>query len=439
MSTPIVEPVAATAVDYDPFAGDAIARVVPTTEAQRELWLADQLGREASLAYNESISLALRGPLDAAALRAALDALVERHEAMRATLSSDGLHMLVAPHGSLAMERLDLAAMDDAGREAALAALRLRAVETPFDLAQGPLFRATLAVLGPESHELVMTAHHVVCDGWSWGVIATELMALYGGAVAGDMRQARHAPATAFGDYALSWNEAARLQAAEDDARWWVRQYSDGVPVLELPLDRPRRGARTFDSRREDLVIEAPLAEAVRKMGARHGASLFATMFAVFAATVSRLAGQSDVVVGVPAAGQATEGAASLVGHCVQLLPVRVAMDLEQPFTEVLAAARTRVLDAYEHPSCTYGTLLKKLQVARDPSRLPLVSVLFNLDSAIDGASLSKGGLAVELRSNPRSYENFDLFLNASQADGRIVLECQYNTSLLDGSTVARW
>ncbi|MGC4059419.1 MAG: condensation domain-containing protein [Aquabacterium sp.] len=427
-----------TEVDYDPFASPELARAVPTTEAQRELWLADQLGREASLAYNESVSLHLEGALNAQALQDALLGLSDRHEALRSTFSADGLSQLIAPRGSLQASVRDLSDLSEAAKAGALAALRVEVVETPFNLVDGPLMRAVLARTGPQRHELVLTGHHIVCDGWSFGVLATELMQLYGGIVSGAGSDALPF-AESFGDYALAQTDAAHADAAELDTRWWVGQYDGAIPVLELPLDRPRQALRGFASRREDLVIDAALAEAVRKLGGQQGTSLFVTMFSVFGALMARLSGQDDVVVGVPAAGQAAEGQHALVGHCVQLLPIRMSADLAQPFSQLMAATRSQVLDAYEHQACTFGRLLQKLQLPRDPSRLPLVSVLFNVDQAIDSKDLSQGGLNARLHSNPRHFENFELFLNASQTGGEIVLECQYNTDLFDAATVRRW
>ncbi|MBI5720134.1 MAG: amino acid adenylation domain-containing protein [Burkholderiales bacterium] len=427
-----------TEVNYDPFDSRELARAVPTTEAQRELWLADQLGREASLAYNESVSLHIEGALDVAALQDALLALSDRHEALRSTLSADGTSLMIVPRGTLQARIVDLAAMPEGERAQALAAARRHDVSDPFDLVEGPLMRATLMKIAPARHELLLTAHHIVCDGWSFGVVATELSTLYA-RIVGKQGINSLPAADSFGDYAVAQHEAAWQTAADADTQWWVRQYDGAIPVLELPTDRPRRAFRSFDSLREDLVLDAALTDAVRKLGGKHGASLFVTLFSVFGSLLARLSGQDDIVIGVPSAGQASDGRNALVGHCVQLLPIRMAADLEQPFAELLNGARGRVLDAYEHQSCTFGQLLKKLQIHRDPGRLPLVSVLFNLDQAIRGEDLSVAGLKVDLQSNPRLFENFDLFLNASQSDGRIVLECQYNTGLFDAASVRRW
>lgn len=175
----------ATAVDYDPFADASIALAVPTTDAQREVWLACQFGPEASLAYNESISLQMRGRLDVGALLLALQQLADRHESLRATLSPDGLSLLVAPSGRIDVEEIDLSALAPAARAEALVELRRGAVTQVFDLVRGPLVRAQLVRLEADSHELVLTTHHVICDGWSFGVISRDLMALYRAQVAG--------------------------------------------------------------------------------------------------------------------------------------------------------------------------------------------------------------------------------------------------------------
>ncbi|MBL8290096.1 MAG: amino acid adenylation domain-containing protein [Rubrivivax sp.] len=426
-----------TEVDYDPFASPELARAVPTTDAQREIWLADQLGSEASLAFNEAITLQLRGAIDVQAVQDALLALADRHESLRSTFSADGASMLIAPRGSLQARLLDLRGGDETQRERELAALRRAEVTTPFDLTQGPLVRAVLVTCSAGEHVLLFCAHHIVCDGWSFGVIARELTALYAAFAEG--RQAALAPADSFGDYVLAALEPEHAQAAEADERYWVSVFDRSVPVLDLPADRPRRAQREFAARREDCRLAPEVVEAARALGAKSGASLFATLFSLFAALMARLGGDADVVVGVPAAGQAAMGMDRLVGHCVNLLPVRMLADGKLPVQELLRHGRERVLDAYDHQRCTFGRLLGRLQLARDPARLPLVSVQFNLDSTIDADELSSPNLAVRLASVPREYENFELFVNATQLDGAIVLECQYNAALFDAATVRRW
>ena len=425
------------AVDYDPFAGGALALVVPTTEPQREIWLADQLGVDASLAFNLSVSLSLRGRLDVQALRRSLQDLVDRHEALRANIGPDGETFCVLERFEIPCPMSDLADLDEVARKAAIDTHLRATVETPFALGTQALFRAQLLRLAEDEHLLVLTAHHIVCDGWSWWVVVRELGALYGQRCGAAVESL--APPVSFADYALM--EAGREGDASHaaDEAYWMSRFRGVPPVLELPTDRPRPAQRSFASAREDHVLDAGLLGALRRTGARRGVSLFATLLAGFSGLLSRLSGQSDIVVGIPAAGQPVAGHDNLVGHCVNALPLRFAVEPLQSFGQALDGAQATLLDALEHQRYTFGTLLKKLRIRRDPSRMPLLSVLFNLDQALDKEGTAFPGLAMEFDSNPRSFETFELFVNAVQVHGELRLECQYNRELFDAATVRRW
>jgi len=425
------------AVDYDPFADGPLSRVAPTTEPQREVWLADRLGEDASLAYNESISLDFRGPLDRDELAQALRGLIARHDILRANFGPDGRTLCVGDERAIELPLTDLSALDEAERNARIVAHAREAVETPFDLDHGQLFRAELLRLSEQHHHLVLTAHHLVCDGWSWWVIVRELGALYSQALG---HNGSPLPAAeSFADYALAEAEHPQGATYRSDEAYWVSRFADGGPILDLPTDRMRPTRRTFASIREDHLLDNDLVAAVRRLGARQGASLFATLLAGFAGLLSRLTAQNDVVVGIPAAGQSVDGHDHLVGHCVNLLPLRFELDHAQPFEQTLGTAQATLLDAIEHQRYTFGTLLKKLPLQRDPARLPLCSVMFNIDQAMDQESTGFHGLGMRLITNPRSYENFELFVNAVQVQGGMRLECQYNTDLFDNATIRRW
>lgn len=409
-------------------AGDGM-RHVPTTEPQREIWLADRLGTEASLAYNESVTLHLRGTLDAAALQAAVGALPRRHDALRSTFSDDGLWLQVpAAAAPLEVPLLDLAHAPDPAAE--LARIAARHVSEPFDLAHGPLLRAELLRLSDDHHALVLSGHHIVLDGWSFWVLVKEL------AASGRPGAALPTPPS-FADY-------ARMRAAQPagtgDLAWWATLFEDGGPALELPTDRPRPVVRTQRAGRIDHVLPAMLVAQVRKLGASQGASLFATLIAGFSALLHRLSGQEDVVIGVPAAGQAAAGIEGLVGHCVHMLPLRLRPSGALAFDTLVDASRGMLMDAYEHQAITFGELLRALPLPRDRSRLPLMSVMFNIDQALSGEHAAMQGVELELASNPRTFETFELFVNAVDLGaGGMRLECQYNADLFDAATTARW
>ncbi len=424
-------------VAFDPFAGPAILATAPSTEPQRELWTGSRMSDEGSLAFNESVTLWFQGPLDVEALRQALADLVARHEALRSTFSADGLSLLVGPAEPIPLPVHDWSALDARGQEEAWAKLLEREVEQTFDLQKGPLFRAQLARTSPTAHRLTLTAHHIVCDGWSSAVVVKELGALYTAA-------ARRAvpdlpPAEPWTQYARTQTQVEKAPERAADEAYWTQLFANDIPVLELPSDRPRPPVKTYAARRVDVPLDPQLVAALKKSGAKLKASLFSTLLAGFEALMMRLAGQEDVVVGIPSAGQSLGDHAQLVGHCVNTLPIRARSAHSAPFAQLLDSVRVRMLEAMEHQQLTYGALLKSLPIPRDPSRLPLVSVCFNLDKGLPASALAFEGLKVELTTNPRHFETFDLFVNAVELDGAVKLEVQFNTDLFDESTVRRW
>ena len=422
---------------FDPFAGPAIALSVASTEAQREIWTATQMGRDGSLAFNEAVRLRLLGALDAAALRDALTQLIARHESLHATFSPDGLMMLVVDPAPLAMPMQDLSAHTPAQRVRELETVLRQVVSDEFDLEHGPLLRGTLVRLDAAEHELVLSAHHIVCDGWSWGVIASELAALYTARLTGTA--AVLSPIERFTDFAREEALAAAAPARADDQRYWLQQFSGALPELDLPGDRARPALKSYVAGREDHLIQSDVVRAVRAAGAKAGSSMFATLLSGFATLMYRLSGQDDLVIGVPSAGQSATGHEGLIGHCVNMLPMRIRADATAAADVLLAQVRTTSLDAFEHQALGFGKLLELLPIRRDPARLPLVSVIFNLDRTMPASAMPFEGLRPELLSVPRVCENFDLFVNAVAGDAGITLECQYNSDLFDAATVRRW
>lgn len=425
---------------FDPFAGPELASAFPTTRSQLEIWTATQMGGDAALAYNEAVTLHLAGALDPQALRSAITALIKRHESLRSTFSRDGLTMLVGGMSPKAATSHDLRGLGEAARDAALAAVQSRAVTTPFDLAQGPLATFDIVRLSDEMHAVVISAHHLVCDGWSFGVLARDLGALYD-----DLRRGGSSASENVGDpdrfstYAEGVRAKSASAAGAAAARFWAAQFATVPDPLDLPSDRSRPSTRAYAAAREDVHLPQALLSAIQGMGARRGVSLFATLLGGFASLLSRLGGTDDLVVGTTIAGQLGSDSPNVVGHCVNTLPIRLRIVSDEPFDAYLARVRSTALDAFEHQQVGFGQIVEQLSLPRDPSRVPLMSVMFNLDRALTPAMLAFGGLEVWMTSIPRHAENFDLFLNAIEVGDGMVLECQYNTGLFDAATVRRW
>jgi len=405
--------------------------LIPLTESQLEIWLAAQFGDEASCAFNESVTVSLTGLLDWAALQTALDGIMLRHESLRARFSATGETMQIAAPQPLVYGFRELA---EADTEQALDAVIDEDARTPFDLMNGPVFRAHLVRIGNESHALILTAHHIVCDGWSINIIVRELAEIYTAAV--------RKRAIALTD-ALRFSEYARAEAASADHRaategFWLEKFTILPVPLDLPTDRPRPAVRSFNGASRSRRIDVELYKSVKAAGAEQEATLFVTLLAAFELLMGRLASQQAVVIGVPTAGQSLiDDEAPLVGHCVNFLPIRGRWRTNTTIAEHLRAVAVEALDAYEHQNYTFGTLVRKLAMPRDINRLPLTEVQFNLERLSD--QIDMPDLTIGVRPNPKAFVIFDLFLNIIESKQGLRLDCDYNTDLWDAATIDRW
>jgi amino acid adenylation domain-containing protein len=425
-----------TAVDFDPFADGELLLTAPATESQKEIWASVQMGGAANCAYNESQSLRLKGELDVKVLQSAVEHLVQRHEALRTTFSTDGNTLCIVASRQIKIPIIDLYNLEPQERQEKLGSILRQEVEQPFDLEHGPLFRAKIVKLQPQEHLAILTAHHIICDGWSWAVLMPDLGKLYSGLQQGIVPELEEPDNLS--EYAILQEEEADSPEAIATEQYWLDQFADSVPVLDFPSDRPRPPLRTFNAAREDWHLSPELVANLKQLGTKLGCSFMTTILGGFEVWLHRLTGQNDLVVGIPAAGQAALGQYNLVGHCVNLLPLRSQINAEKSFSDYLQTRRSAVLDAYDHQQFTFGSLVKKLVLPRDSSRIPLVPIIFNIDQALDSDQLPFIGLEVEFFSNPRAFENFELFINATELHGQLILECQYNTNLFDADTIRR-
>lgn len=408
---------------------------VPLTESQLEIWLSASLSDEASCAFNESFTLKLRGILNRSALLEAIDRLIQRHEALRTTFSPDGDFQEFAPELKLEIPIEDLSGLDGSQRSVRLTELIEADARLPFNLTAGPVVRVKLIRIGPEEHRVLFTSHHIVCDGWSTNVILDELAKLYNGLCAG--ANVDLPTPMAFSAYARS--QAEHFSGAEGSAneKYWVGEFKEIPPLLDLPLDRSRPPVKSYNGATCRRRIPAPVYQSIKQLSARQKCTLFVTLLAGFQALLSRLSGQEDIVVGVPTAGQSLLEDEILVGHCVNFLPLRGRLVNDPTMAAYLVQTKRALLDAYEHQNYTYGRLVRKLSIRRDPSRLPLMEVQFNLERV--GAGIEFSGLSVEVDPNPKAFVNHDLFLNVIESEDGLVLDCDYNTQLFDEETIGRW
>jgi len=412
------------------------ADAFPLTEPQKEIWLACQWNERSSCAYNESFTLKLRGPLHVEHLRAAITQVFGRHEALHATFDADGERQRITGRQPVDVPLRDLSGLAEDERRERLRQMLQDEASTPFDLQAGPLFRLQLLKLGEREHHLILSAHHIVCDGASSAILLAEISVVYTALCKGETPELK--PANTFRDFALELREQAQGESVEAARAYWLERFRDLPPPLELPTDRPRPRLKSYTGATIKRRLQPETIAAAKEASRRHHATLFSVMLAGYYLLLHRVSGQDELVVGVAAAGQVMAGKETLVGHCVNLLPLRLRFDEGQKVGEYVATVRSAVLDAYEHQQLSYGSLLKDLPLDRDSGRLPLVEVIFNLDR--DRSGLGYHGLETEIEQNPKTAVNFELFFNLNETEeGNMVLDCDYNTDLFDESTIQRW
>ena len=423
-------------VDFDPFNGPEIELIAPATESQTEIWASCLIGdTEASCAFNECFTIVLTGDFNKQAMSRALQDVVDMHQALKTTFSAEGTHICVFKNINVEIDFHDISSKTAEQKDAYIKAHNKQYVLTPFDLINGPLFKTSLFKLSEKEHYLTFVVHHIVCDGWSIGIMMQDLSQLYSAHAKGEYINLPKA--TPFSDYAVAEIALSKSQSFKETEDYWIRQFEGSEHTLNLPVDFPRPALRTYKSHREDYTLNSALANEVKKLGKSTGSSFVTTLLAAFEVFLHQLTGQDEIIVGLPAAGQPATDNYRLVGHCVNLLALRSFPKGDLSFKNYLKQRRSDVLDAYDHQLYTFGSLLKKLNIARDPSRVPLVPVMFNIDMGIDD-DVAFYGLKHRLISNPREFENFELFLNIAGQEEAPTLEWSYNTQLFKAATIKR-
>ncbi|MEU8530895.1 amino acid adenylation domain-containing protein, partial [Streptomyces sp. NPDC048629] len=399
---------------------------LPLSFAQQRLWFLDQL-EPGSTEYNLPMPIRLDGALDKAALTAALDAMVVRHEALRTRLvaDADGVpHQVIDPPAAFPLAVVDASGEADPATHAA-ELLRAEAMR-PFDLTAGPLVRATLIKVADERHVLLLLAHHVVFDEWSDHLFQRELSTLYEAFHAGEPDPLPPLPVQ-YADFSV-WQRAWMSgDVLDSQLTYWRAKLAD-APVLDLPTDRSRPAVRSSAGAVQRFSVSAPTAEALRELSRECGASMFMTLLAAFDVLLGRYAGSDDVVVGTPVANRNRAETEDLIGFFVNTLVMRTDLSGDPSFREVLGRVRETALGAYAHQDVPFEQLVDELVTERDRSRTPLFQVLFSY--------VADGGVY----TNPDGVlpSKFDLSVRVEGGDDALSGTIEYSTALFDAATMER-
>ncbi|MFD9885795.1 amino acid adenylation domain-containing protein, partial [Streptomyces alboflavus] len=423
----------AVAAPADPMRPAPRDRPLPLSRAQRRLWFLDDLS-DGGTEYNTGLALRLRGAPDTAALRRALDRLAARHDSLRTTFATVDRQAVqcVSGRAELPLRTADVShlpaeAADD---------LLTEELERPFDLAAGPLARALLVRRAADDHLLLLAQHHIVTDGWSVGVLARDLVALYDAEVTG-APDGLPAPGVQYPDFAV-WEHEGRDDTDDiEDLAYWKRHLT-GLQQLELPTDRPRPAVRTTAGAGHRHRIPAELVARLRHFAAVRGTTAF-TLFAGAAAVLfSRYSGQRDVAFGTVTNGRVRSDLEDVTGFFANTVVLRADVDDTVTVDRFVEHMRATVLDAFAHEGVPFDRVVEELAPPRDPSRTPLVQALVVQQTAPDHPG-ETGGVRIEEHPLPRPAARFDLVLEfAPRSNGDHELTVEFNTDIFDVGTVTR-
>ncbi|WP_166654429.1 condensation domain-containing protein, partial [Tahibacter aquaticus] len=410
---------------------------LPLSFAQQRLWFIDRL-EGGSAQYNMPLLLRLRGELDVPALQQALDTLVARHEILRTVYSdTDGAALQqIQPARAVAMACDDLRRLPAAAGAQRLQQLAADEAAQPFDLAQDLMLRCRLVHSGEHDYALLLTLHHIACDGWSLDVLVREFVALYGALRQGRPAQLAPLPVQ-YADYAAWQRRRLHGEALQAQLGYWRTQLA-GLPALHsLPLDRPRPAQQRFDGARVEQLLDAPTLAALQALARQHDASLFMLLQAAFAVLVSRWSGATDIVLGTPSAGRLHADVEPLIGFFVNTLVLRTDLSGDPTFASVLQQTRAAALSAYEHQEVPFEMLVDELKPTRSLAHAPLFQLMFALqNNAL--AALELPDLSVTAAAGAQERAKFDLQLDVAETELGLSLSWTYAQSLFDAASIER-
>src|SRR6185503_14809843 len=330
----------------------------------------------------------------------------------------------------------ELSELEGAEQEQAVAQLARATAREPFDLGTGPLLRVQLLQLGEQEHVLLATMHHIISDGWSMGVLISELSTLYQAYREGQSSPLKELEIQ-YADYAVWQREWLQGEVLAEQLGYWSEQLAGAPTLLELPADKARPAMQSYRGGRLPLLVEPGVTEAVEALSRAEGATLFMSLLAAWQVLLSRYSGQADIVVGTPVAGRNQRETEELIGFFVNTLVLRTDLSGGPTFRELLARVREVCLGAYAHQEVPFEKLVDELGLERELSHAPLFQVLLTLQNA-PRATVKLAGLELRGMSGEPETVKFDLTLDLTETPQGVAGWLGYNTDLFEAQTAER-
>ena len=409
----------------------------PLSFAQERFWFLDQL-EPGSPAYNRPFALRLFGPLNVTVLEQSLAEILRRHEVLRATFSEvEGRPVqAITPAEAVNVPEIDISELSAGERESRARTLATDEAQRSFDLARGPLLRATLLRLAEEDHVLVLVVHHIGFDAWSAQVLLEEMASIYDARVRGKTSPLAELPIQ-YADFA-HWQRAwLQGEVFETQLAYWQERLADAPPSLDLPADRPRPSVQTYGGARHILTLPSSLVQSLKALNQQEGVTLFMTLLAAFKVLGHRYTGQDNIVLGTPIAGRTHVETEGLIGFFINTLVLRTDLSGNPGFREVLDRVREMALGAYAHQDLPFEKLVEELQPERNLRSTPFFQVMFNVEN-IPARPPEVQNLRIEEFEFDPGIQSFDMTLEIMEREDTLSCSFSYSTELFDEDTIQR-
>jgi amino acid adenylation domain-containing protein/non-ribosomal peptide synthase protein (TIGR01720 family) len=419
----------------------------PLSQGQKSLWFLYKLAPE-SAAYNVAFSARVRSEINIDILEQAWQVLIDRHAMLRATFGEiEGEpRQTIESKRKVSLEIHDVSDLDEQEWQFKV----LQDYERPFVLEAGSLGRLSLFTRQSDDHVLLLTLHHIICDGWSVWMLLDELRLLYQAYSEGSNPVLPLLEYT-YLDY-LSWQEEM-LASPQAEKLWqyWQQRLGGELPILNLPTDYLRPQSITYQGANHAFTIPPNLTEQLKQLAASEGVTLYMLLLAAFQALLHRYTGQDDILVGSPMKCRERAEFKNIVGYLVNPVVIRGDLTNNPPFKQFLHQIRRRVVEAIAHQDYPLPLLVERLQPERPSNQWPLFQSLFVLQKAQRGEEivdiLANGkdsrvnwaGLTLESFDIPQQQGQFDLTLEMMVTEDSILANFKYNALLFAPETIARW
>lgn len=404
--------------------------------AQQRLWFIDRLD-EGSAQYNIPIYFKLSGELNHEAFVCAIETIIDRHEVLRTRFTEvdSTAYQLVLESFSLKVEQVDLSGLGEEQCEAEVLRLARNDAKRPFNLGNEELLiRVKLLKLGEREHVVLLNMHHIAADGWSISIFMNELSALYQAFSQGRPDPLPSLPIQ-YSDYAQWQRDWLQGETLDRQLAYWREQLHDIPQEHGLPLDHPRPPKQSFAGRSHCQNLNPELSRRVQRFCRQHKVTPFILMHTAFAVLTHRFSREDDIVIGAPIAGRPHADTEGLIGFFVNALVLRLRVDGEASFDQLLGINKQAILDAYTYQHIPFDTLVENLRIERDLRHSPVFQIAIAMDNNQQG-ELDLGELRLSPLNTGQSVIKFDLELFIREAGDRLRLTWNYNSDLFEAASI---